>query len=177
MSEGYDILPMEPDEEILVKDSWVKSYRDSDWAGTVSNDRFAEVQRWTITDLLARGAIIRVAVNTQGPRRVLGWVCYEAPGLIHYVYCKHKARGLGLARALLAHAEAALGLTTPGRFTHRTRASTWLLRKGWAHWPAGARIKRIDGEDSSERTPSRAPSRGEASGAHPVPARQPPPGP
>jgi GNAT superfamily N-acetyltransferase len=125
----------------FITDAWCSSYRTSDWAGTITNDKYQEIQRWTITSLLARGAIIRVAVNSVGERRVLGFICYEAPGLVHYVYVKQRARGLGLAKSLLAHAESALGLGTPGRFTHRTRASSWLLRKGWTHWPAGARQK------------------------------------
>lgn len=140
-SAGYLIDHPADDEIDFIHDAWTRSFRDSDWAGCVTNDKYHEVQRWTILSLLARGARLLVIVNELGPRRVLGFICYEAPNLVHYVYVKKPARGLGLSSALLARVCRDLGLDTPGRFTHRTRASAGLLRKGWRHWPAGARIK------------------------------------
>ena len=140
---GYRLDAPRDSEMDFVIDAWTRSFRDSDWAGCVTNDKYQEVQRWTITSLLARGARLRVVVNEVGPRRVLAFVCYEAPNLVHYVYVKKAARSLGLCNALLALVQDELDLETPGKFTHRTRASSALLRKGWRHWPAGARIKAV----------------------------------
>ncbi len=139
--DGYTIDAPMGDEMDFIIDAWTRSFRDSDWAGCITNDKYQETARWTITSLVARGAKLRVAVNSIGPRRVLAFACFEEPNLLHYVYVKKPARGLGLCTALLAHVSDSLGLDTPGRFTHRTRASSGLLRKGWRHWPAGARIK------------------------------------
>lgn len=140
---GYLIDAPRDDEMDFIVDAWTRSFRDSDWAGCVTNDKYQEVQRWTITSLLARGARLRVVVNALGKRRVLAWICYEEPNLVHYVYVKKAARGMGLCTALLAHVQDELELDTPGKFTHRTRASSGLLKQGWRHWPAGARIKAV----------------------------------
>lgn len=142
-AEDLGLVLSEPtaDEIKFVLDAWTRSYRDSPWAGTVTNDRYAETQRWTITNLLVRGAKVLVATPAVGPRRIAGLVCYESPGLLHYLYVKQAFRGLGVARMLSDVAKGLSGLQGPGRFTHRTRASQWLLNDGWKWDPTPARVK------------------------------------
>ncbi len=140
---GLVLADPTPDEARFILDAWTRSYRDSPWAGTVTNDRYAETQRWTITNLLARGAKVLVAIPAIGPRRIAGLVCYESPGLLHYLYVKQAFRGLGVARMLSEVAKSLSGLQGPGRFTHRTRASQWLLNEGWRWDPTPARTKEV----------------------------------
>lgn len=138
---GLMLVQPEPDEVRFILDAWARSYRDSPWSGTITNDKYAEISRWTITALVARGAQVLVAIPEVGPRRVVGFVCYEKPDVLHYVYVKQSFRGRGVARLLVDAAKFGLGTKTPGRFTHRTRASGWLLEDGWRFDPVSARTK------------------------------------
>lgn len=140
---GVQLVEPAPDEVRFILDAWARSYRDSPWSGTITNDKYAEISRWTITSLVARGAKVLVAIPELGPRRVVGFVCYEKPDVLHYVYVKKNFRGNGVARLLVDAAKYAMGTETPGRFTHRTRASQWLLDDGWRFDPVSARTKEM----------------------------------
>lgn len=133
--QGYNFLPMQPDETKFVVDSWVRSFRDSPWAGCIANDRYQEVMRETVNSLLARGVRVIVAIPSEGPRRVCSYIATEAPDLVHYIYTKNGSRKLGLAAELLAK----YGPPT-GRLTFRTPASEFLLRRGFTWTPVPARL-------------------------------------
>lgn len=131
------------DDEIpFVLDAWCKSYRESPWAGTVANDKYHEVQRWTINSLIARGAGILLAVplDPAMPRRVVGFVSYEKPNLMHYVYVKKAYRRKGVAAGLIAAVESLTGQSL-SRLTHRTHGSKSLLDAGFRWDPTPARTK------------------------------------
>lgn len=139
---GLELVPAAPDEVAFILDAWCSSYRSSPWAGTISNDRYQEVQRWTINSLIARGAELRVAIPADPslPRRIVGFVCYEAPSLLHYVYTKQSYRHKGVARGMISSAEEASS-SHLSRLTHRTRASKSLLDAGFRWDPVPARTK------------------------------------
>ena len=133
--EGFKLVPAEADEIPFIVDAWARSFRDSPWAGCISNEHYQEAQRATINDLLARGARATVAVPTEGPRRVCGFVAFEAPDIIHYVYTKRWARKRGLANSMISFAA-----PNGGRFSFRTPSSEFLLRRGFKWNPIPARV-------------------------------------
>jgi GNAT superfamily N-acetyltransferase len=117
----------EADELNLVLDSWLNSYKKSDYAGVIPNHRYPAVMSEMVAGLLGRGAKLIVAVEPE-TGRIWGWVCFEEKaqeslGVVHFCYVKDPYRKEGLAKALLDK--------VPGdRFivTHRTRQSRGLER-------------------------------------------------
>jgi hypothetical protein len=131
-----------PDEFQLVLDSWSKSYRSSDWAGTVPNHMWHAVVRETIAGLIGRGAKILAAACGDS---VWGWVCYERKGddvVLHYVYVKDPFRegglGFALTGALFPDAKRVF-------YTHRTRLGQRIIKKipGASYVPEIARRKAL----------------------------------
>lgn len=132
MLESVTYRALEPDELPFVLDSWSRSWRVSEWAGTVPNHLAASVLRELVGGLIARGAKITVA-DFGG--RILGWVCYEHKGddtVLEFCYVKDPYRRRGLGRELVSHA---IGDRRGEVFyTHKTRASKYVLpeRAQWA---------------------------------------------
>lgn len=89
----------------LVFDSWMKSWRVNRYAGCISNNLFYTTTRSNIENLVARGAVIKIACLDSDENAILGWVCYEKlakPGgqdewCVHYVYVKdpYLTKGVG----------------------------------------------------------------------------------
>lgn len=129
----------------FILDSWIASFRKSPWAGVVTNDRWHEVMSQTLTALLPSTKIIVATPGDDAIRRIIGYIAIAEPSddlkcpVIHYGYVKQKFRGLGVAQQLLEAASPFLG-TTPGVYTFRTKASSWLEARGWKHDPAPARL-------------------------------------
>ena len=133
-----------PSDIKLVMDAWIKGFRNSPYAGCVTNDRWHETQANTIEQLLARGAKLEVLCSVAKPDQIVGFVCWESVkgGLcVHYLYIKDPFRRTGLGSALLNHVEAQHGTQegSPVRrfYTHRTDASRYF--RGWSHCPDIAR--------------------------------------
>lgn len=139
------IRPMLPGEQPFVLDGWIRSWRTSPWAGCIPNNRVWEVTRDAIAGLCLRGANIDVAVSRgETSERLVGFVCYEPQDILHYVFTKRRGfRGLGIGRQLADHAVAQLGITQPGRFTHRTTGAQFLLNSGWRWDPIPARVAEV----------------------------------
>lgn len=143
------IRPMAQGEQPFVLDGWIRSWRTSPWAGCIPNNQVWEVTRDAIAGLCLRGAQIDVAVaRGTDTERLVGFVCYEAPDVVHYLFVKRRGfRGLGIGKQLLGYAQSALGLQTPGRFTHRTTGSKLLLDLGWTWDPIPARVAAVKTPD------------------------------
>ncbi len=141
VADAVRVRPVEPRDMPFVLDGWIRSWRTSPWAGCTPNNRIWDVTRSCIADLVTRGASIDVAAVGD---RLVGFVCYEAPDLLHYVFVKRTGfRGLGIGRRLVQEAASSLALGHAGRFTHRTRSSTWLMNDGWVWDPVPARTERV----------------------------------
>jgi GNAT superfamily N-acetyltransferase len=133
--DGFYVVPARPEEIPFVVDSWARSFRDSPWAGCVNNECYQAAYRDSINGLLVRGASVSVVVPAEGVRRVLAYIVIEDPDILHYLYVKRNARGLGLAKELLSRRA-----PTPRRFTFRTPASSLLLKLGHTWDPVPARL-------------------------------------
>jgi ribosomal protein S18 acetylase RimI-like enzyme len=88
----------------FVLDSWSKSYRTSPWAGVVPNNKWHDLIRDLITQLVARGAVIHVAADDTNDDHILGWVCTEKRGnemVLHYAWVRPEKRAQGIATRLI----------------------------------------------------------------------------
>lgn len=123
----------------MVFDSWLKSWRISKFAGVIPNHLYFETQRTLIEDLIARGAVIKVAYPTGREDIILGWACSEVKEgkcVLHYLYTKDPFIGLGIPDLLLA----ALPGDKPGFLTHKLHLKEL---KEWRHAPEIARRKSL----------------------------------
>lgn len=138
MIKGVTLRPLSPEETPFVLDSWSRSWRVSEWAGTVPNHLAASVLRELVGGLIARGAKITVA-DFGG--RILGWVCYEHKAnditVLHYCYTKDPYRRRGLGRSLIDYAIG--GREGKVLFTHKTRPAKFILPRLAEHAPEIAR--------------------------------------
>lgn len=130
--------PLEPGDVNFILDSWLKSYRDSDWAGVVPNHLYYQTMHESVEGLLARGAKIEVACARHDSTKILGWICSEivkGGWCMHAVYVKDPYRRLGLAKELITRNE------TQGRrfYTFRTKCSGYFA--GLEYAPEIARRK------------------------------------
>lgn len=138
---NHDIIyrPAQTEDIPFILDSWLKSWRVCDAAGTIRNDLYYATQRATIEGLIGRGAEFIVASPTNKPEHILGWVCYEHNpefALVHYLYVKDPYVRLGLQAELVERVPG----PRPGAFTHRYRQVLETC-KGWRHIPEIARRK------------------------------------
>lgn len=138
---------IEPAEIPLVLDSWAKSWRQSDYAGTIPNHLFFSVHKEMIGGLIARGAkLVAAAIGN----RVAGWVCFEHKGpdevVVHFVYVKDPYRRNELRREVGLGTEL-VGLAVAGRpkvfYTHKTRHARYVLPKHAVWVPEIARRKAL----------------------------------
>jgi hypothetical protein len=141
LQEAVAIRAAEPGDFPFVLDGWIRSWRTSPWAGCIPNNMIWEVTRSCVAGLMTRGARLDVAevARTDGTKRLVGFVCFEAPDLVHYVFVKKTGfRGFGIGRLLLDHASYALGIRV-GRYTHRTQQSHRLFDASWTWDPISPR--------------------------------------
>lgn len=133
-----------PDDISFIFDSWLRSWRNSPWAGIIPNNLYFALTRNVIEQLVARGAKLEVACLAADPDRILGWCCSEQTGedaVIHYCYTKDPYLNLGINESLVARASG----KKPGFYTFRYRqvvdACQPQGKDGWHHTPEIARRK------------------------------------
>lgn len=135
---GWSYRALEPDELPFVLDSWSRSWRTSEYAGTVPNHLQPTVVRELLGGLLARGAKITVAVIGS---RIAGYVCHERKGkqaVIHWAYVKDPFRRQGIGSSLVLFVS---DLDDEIFYTHRTRYSKYILPANAKFLPEIARRK------------------------------------
>lgn len=76
----------------VVVESWLGAYRESPWAGVVPNNVYAAVYSEAIRQLVARGALLFMAVNPANPAHILGYMCCEwtrdQVPVVHFMFVK-----------------------------------------------------------------------------------------
>lgn len=140
LSDAVTIRDYTQEDLPFILDGWIRTWRISDWAGTVPNNMIWEVTRSVIAGLLTRGARILVAEvdRESGGKRLVGFICLELPHYLHFLFVKRAFRGLGVAALLLDSWRTVTGCQV-GTFTHRTLACRWLADNGWTWDPVPAR--------------------------------------
>lgn len=88
-----------------VVQTWCSIYSRSAWAGAVPNNVADAVWTESIGQLLARGAVMHVAVNPNKPDHWLGYALTERTGdgvpVVHLAFTKPTYRRGGVFRSLL----------------------------------------------------------------------------
>jgi hypothetical protein len=125
---------------------WLRSYKDSPWAGSMADEFRIPALRESILALVNKSEV-RLACFEEDPDLLLGFVCYETGHdwpLVHYVYVKagqdNVNRRKGIGSFLLDAAKE--GHDAQARFTHRTKLGSYLFPKAKYYRPKGARTAR-----------------------------------
>lgn len=89
----------------LIINSWMESYRHSEFAKFMTKFTYNINHRALVLEALKRSDVY-CAVAKDDADQIYGWVCIE-PGSVqclHYIYVKQPFRELDIAHKLLAHA-------------------------------------------------------------------------
>lgn len=112
----------EPSDEGVIFSAWLEAHRKhGDWPKRLSSRRYFEEHKLTVAKLIARSKTL-VACNESRTGQVFGFICYETPAILHWLYTKQVYRRLGIARAMIARA------FQPG--TEGIACSHWTARAG-----------------------------------------------
>lgn len=109
----------------FVLNSWLKSYRNSDFAKHVPNDVFFDEHKAVIGNLLKK-AKLEIVCNSEDEDQIYGYVCHDRlPSnipVIHYAYFKYSFRHLGLAHKFIKQCVPEFGASEVF-ITHCTKAA------------------------------------------------------
>ena len=98
------LRPYDPSDHNFILNSWLKSYRNSDFGKKIPNDVYYKSHAILIASILATATTV-VACDPEAHHVVYGYLCYspnnEGPDYFHYIYCKNSFRKLGIAKALV----------------------------------------------------------------------------
>lgn len=101
----------------LFLSSWLKSFRQSEFARDMKNPVYFSGHEKLIKKALSRSNTI-CAVNPEDHAHVFGWISFEqlSPySILHYLYVKEKFRGFGIGRKLFGFIQ-----RRPFIYTHQT---------------------------------------------------------
>ena len=113
----------------FIFNSWLKSFRNSDFAINISNEIYYAEHHKVIESLLKNYNVL-VAVNSDDLNQIYGFICgghTENILTIHYVYVKHTFRKMGIGELLLNSFEH--NPEYASIYTHRTKSSNQLSKK------------------------------------------------
>lgn len=105
----------------FIFNSWLKSYRNSNFSRFISNTIYYAEQHKIIEDLVAANKVI-IACDATDSTQLYGYICAgEVEGFIvcHYVYVKHTYRNMGIGKELLKQANH--DPAKAGLYTHHTK--------------------------------------------------------
>lgn len=135
---AIETRPAEKPDLAFIFSSWLKSFRESEFAKGIPTSLYYREHHRLIERLLERAQVL-VACNPESPSQIYGWICFERSRarVIHYVYVKQPFRELGIAKRLLEAALAGeegffythLGITD-GKLKERAVYSPYLLLEG-----------------------------------------------
>jgi GNAT superfamily N-acetyltransferase len=92
----------------VVRDPWVQEMRHAPWARGISNALYFHEMKAFVGRVL-RSATTLMACNPDEPGHVYGFVTFNRPNVLHWIYVKHAYQAVGLGSELF---RAAL-LSTP----------------------------------------------------------------
>ena len=104
MTPKYSIRKATPEDYPFIYSSWLKSYRNSDFATTQANHVYHLNQHNIIEEILNTCEVYLITSAPSPEQEILfGFIAYEylqnVP-VIHYLYIKYTYRGFGLGKAL-----------------------------------------------------------------------------
>lgn len=115
----------------------MKSFRNAPLVKGVSNRIYYYLHHKVLdSKLSADGAIVLLAVDSQNPDSILGWIWADVVDtalVIHYIYVKHAFRRRGVAKMLVQLVKDAE--KPPAiMYTHRTNVVPKILKKEGLEW-------------------------------------------
>lgn len=123
------LRPANAEDVGFIFNSWLKSFRNSEYASEIPNEIYFSEHHKLIERLLQKYEVI-VAANPEDPSQIYGFICAgltDGVFTLHYVYVKHTFRRMGIGAALLNAFEhdpefAAI-------YTHKSRSAKHLAKK------------------------------------------------
>jgi ribosomal protein S18 acetylase RimI-like enzyme len=113
----------------FIFNSWLKSYRDSAFAKSITNTIYFNEHHKLLEDLLKTCNVL-VACNNENPADIYGYSVTETVEgffVLHFVYIKHTYRQLGLGKKLMQ--EAGADFTKASFCSHITKHGERLAAK------------------------------------------------
>ena len=104
----------------FILNSWLKSYRVSNFARSMTNTVYYEGHHPVVRKILKR-AKVTVACDPSHPSQIYGYIVHEMVEdipVIHYCYVKHTFRNMGIASNLINSVKES---DQAGVFTHHTK--------------------------------------------------------
>ena len=83
----------------FVLNSWLKSYKDSAPLENIPQGIYYTEYKKTVQKRLEEGRTV-MCVNPEDLDQIFGYVCFESPQVLHYIYIKYPYRKLGFAKQL-----------------------------------------------------------------------------
>jgi GNAT superfamily N-acetyltransferase len=123
MSEAIEtvtIRPAKQDDIPFIFSSWLKSYRESEFAKLIRNDVFYTEHHALIDNCIKKGMVF-CAVNKTDDQQIFGWISVDLatqPASLDYIYIKHPYRGLGIATMLMQIVPVPYIYTHQGKMFH-----------------------------------------------------------
>jgi GNAT superfamily N-acetyltransferase len=99
----YNIREAETKDVPFIFNSWLKSYRNSNFARPLENTIYFSEHHKVIERVLQHHGVI-IACNPEDPSQIYGFLCagyVDGILVLHYAYVKQPFRKLGIAKALL----------------------------------------------------------------------------
>jgi hypothetical protein len=101
----YKMRTPKEEDVSFIFNSWLKSYRSSDFAKNQCNSVYYENYKKIVENIINR-SLITILCNVEDDNHILGYVVFEElPGenlLLHYLYIKHTYRKCGLAKNVIS---------------------------------------------------------------------------
>jgi hypothetical protein len=109
----------------FIKSAWLKSYFNgkSAFCENLSPEIFFPHHQSIVEKLICRSTVL-VAMSRDTIDVAVGFIAFEKPNIVHYVYTKHQFKRFGIAKELFNATE-----LDPKSFvySHRTRDANWLI--------------------------------------------------
>lgn len=157
MSSGCRIRLFVESDRGFVFHSWLKSFKNSHYAGVIPMHHYYKVYTEALNDILSReGTEVVVATNPEesdARHEIFGWCCAERgpghPPVLHYIYMKQAFRHNGIAKEMLQ----ATGILDAPEFWYTFRTLSWseIVRhnpRAW-HKPLFARFPKTASEEAA----------------------------
>lgn len=119
----------------FIFNSWLKSFRSSVTAKSISNPVYFDFHHKTIEKILQKSDVV-VLCDAADPSQVFGYLVHQdidGVRVLHYAYIKFAFRGIGLCNLLLK--EANISKENGGFYTHDTHNSAKVLGPKFVYNP------------------------------------------
>jgi hypothetical protein len=118
------IHPSDASHYNFIKSTWLKSFflGSSRFCENMTSEVYYEFHPQVVERILKRSKCL-VAQSRENPDVTVGYIVYEEPSIVHYLYVKHQFTGFGVAKLLFKES----GIGKKFSYTHRTGNCVWII--------------------------------------------------